>query len=55
MPVKIEHIFPECECGHSYIDHDEDLVCEMSFLDACYGYWPHGLQVSRSEMLQRWS
>ena len=53
MSMVINHKWPACECGHAYWDHHEDLVCAMAFLDACYGYWPTGFQVSRGEMWTR--
>lgn len=51
--MDIDVTWPRCECGHTAYDHDEDSVCAMAFLDFCYGYWPHGLRVSRGEMLER--
>lgn len=49
----IKHDWPRCECGHTYWDHDEDLVCELGFLDGCMGYWPDGLRVTRGDMWTR--
>lgn len=52
--LEIKYVWPRCECGHTYYDHNDDMICALAALDGCFAYWPDGLRVTRGEMIARY-
>ena len=43
--IDIDYCWPVCDdCGHPWVDHGDDHVCDLRDICLCDRYWPAGLR-----------